>query len=125
MKSWIGPSLGIALLALSGAAQAELKNPGTLVYLWTSDIRTLDPAYMADTPNTYVSINTHMRLLNYKGSEISEFVPALSTEVPSLENGLIKPGENGSISYTFPIRKGVHTHKVGVKGADGAIAWKP
>lgn len=124
MKSWIGPSLGIALLALSGAAQAELKNPGTLVYLWTSDIRTLDPAYMADTPNTYVSINTHMRLLNYKGSEISEFVPALSTEVPSLENGLIKPGENGSISYTFPIRKGVHTHKVGVKGADGAIAWK-
>lgn len=124
MKRWLGAGIGLAMLASSAIAHAEIKNPGTLVFLWTDDIRTLDPAYIVSTNSTYVSRNTYMRLLNYKGSEISEFVPALSTEVPSLENKLIQPADDGAISYTFPIREGVYTHQVGVKGADGAITWK-
>ncbi len=52
-------------------------------------------------------------------------MPALSSEVPSLENGLIVAHDDGSVSYSFPIRAGVFAHKVGVKAADGSISWEP
>ncbi|MGH6861952.1 MAG: ABC transporter substrate-binding protein, partial [Phyllobacterium sp.] len=113
------------LLGVAGLpATAATKNPGTFVFLWTDDVQSFDPAYIANTPSSYGVLNVYSRLLNYKGSEISEFVPALSTEVPSLENGLIKEEADGSVSYSFPIRQGVHTHKVGVKGTDGKISWE-
>lgn len=119
-------SLALALLlSLSSApVLAETKNPGTFVFLWKDDILTFDPSYVANTPSSYGVLNVYSRLLNYNGSKISEFVPALASEVPTLENGLIKPGADGSVSYTFPIRKGVNAHKVGIKGADGKISWE-
>jgi peptide/nickel transport system substrate-binding protein len=118
----IAASLLLGLAASS--ASAETKNPGTFVFLWTDDVQSFDPAYIANTPSSYGVLNVYSRLLNYKGSEISEFVPAVSAEVPSLENGLIKQNADGSVTYTFPIRKGIHTHKVGLKGADGKITWE-
>jgi len=116
-------ALGLSLLAAS-SVMAQTKNPGTLVFLWTDDVQSFDPAYIGTTASSYGPLNIYSRLLNYNGSEISEFVPGLSTEVPTLENGLIVTGDDGSISYTFPIREGVFAHKVGLKGADGAITWK-
>ncbi len=123
MRKRLVAALGLALLAATSAS-AQTKNPGTLVFLWTDDIQSFDPAYIGNTPSSYGVLNIYSRLLNYNGSAISEFVPALSTEVPTLENGLIVAGEDGSVSYTFPIREGVFAHKVGLKGADGAITWK-
>ncbi len=109
---------------ISGGAQAQdIPNPGTLVFLWTDGITSLDPAYIGNTPSTYASINVYSRLLNYNGEKISEFVPALSAEVPSIENGLIAVHDDGSVDYTFPLKEGIHTHQVGIAGADGSIEW--
>lgn len=124
MKRALASALVLSTGLMASTAFAETKNPGTFIFLWLSDIESFDPAYIVDTPSTYGALNVYSRLLNFKGSEISEFVPALSTEVPSLENGLIKEGEDGSVSYSFPIRKGVHAHKVGIKGDDGKITWE-
>ena len=124
MKRYLLPVLAVALAALTGTASAEIKNPDTLVFLWTSNISSLDPAYIGDTPSTYSSMNTYSRLLDNDGSNISEFVPSLSSEVPSLANGLIEELDGGAIRYTFPIRDGVFAHRVGLKGDDGSITWQ-
>jgi peptide/nickel transport system substrate-binding protein len=124
MKRTLTIAASLILGMAASSAMAETKNPGTFVFLWTDDVQSFDPAYIANTPSSYGALNVYSRLLNYKGSEISEFVPAISTEVPSLENGLIKQGADGSVTYTFPIRSGVRTHKVGVKGPDGKITWE-
>ena len=114
---------GLALLAIGGTADAEVKNPDTLIFLATFDITSLDPAYIGNTPSTYASYNIYSRLLDYDGSNISEFVPALASEVPSVENGLIKVLDGGGVQYTFPMREGVRAHKVGIKADDGTISW--
>ncbi|RQP21032.1 MAG: ABC transporter substrate-binding protein, partial [Brucella intermedia] len=124
MKRALALALSCGLGLAVAPAVAQTKNPGTFVFLWTDDIQSFDPAYIANTPSSYGVLNVYSRLLNYNGSQISEFVPALSSEVPTLENGLIKQGSDGSISYTFPIRKDVHAHKVGIKGSDGKITWQ-
>ncbi len=123
MKRYLLPVLAVALATLTGTASAEIKNPDTLVFLWTSNISSLDPAYIGDTPSTYSSMNTYSRLLDNDGSNISEFVPSLSSEVPSLANGLIEELDGGAIRYTFPIRDGVFAHRAGLKGDDGSITW--
>ncbi len=114
-----------SLLALFsvGAQAQDIPNPGTLVFLWTDGVTSLDPAYVGNTPSTYASLNIYSRLLNYDGENTSNFVPALSSEVPSIENGLIKVNDDQSVEYVFPIRKGVHAHKVGVAAADGSVEW--
>lgn len=123
MKKHLSVLSGIALLAIGGTALAEIKNPDTLIFLTTDGITSLDPAYIGDTASTYSSYNVYSRLLDYDGSNISEFVPALASQVPSVANGLIEELDGGAIRYTFPMRDGVMAHKVGIKGADGAIAW--
>ncbi|TIT51441.1 MAG: ABC transporter substrate-binding protein, partial [Mesorhizobium sp.] len=124
MKRALALAFCMGIGAFASSAVAETKNPGTFVFLWTDDVQSFDPAYIANTPSSYGVLNVYSRLLNYNGSQISEFVPSLSSQVPSLENGLIKQNADGSVSYTFPIRKGVHAHKVGIKGDDGKITWQ-
>jgi peptide/nickel transport system substrate-binding protein len=124
MKTAFASTLGLCLGVLASPLAAETKNPGTFVFLWADDIQSFDPAYIANTASSYPILNVYSRLLDFDGSEISKFIPSLSTEVPTLENGLIKQGDDGTVSYTFPIREGVFTHKVGVKGSDGAITWE-
>lgn len=116
-------SLAAAALCAGLPASSQVMNPDTLVFLWADDVVSFDPAYIGNTPSTYGTLNVYSRLLNYNGEEISEFVPALSSEVPSVENGLIVEGDDGSVTYTFPIRADVFTHQVGVAGPDGAITW--
>jgi peptide/nickel transport system substrate-binding protein len=123
MKRFFSLVLAITFMVLAGAATAKIKNPETLVFLWNSNITSLDPAYIGDTASTYSSLNVYSRLLDNDGSNISKFVPSLSAEVPSLANGLIKILDGGAIQYTFPIRDGVFAHRVGIKGDDGSITW--
>ena len=114
----------MAMLLLGSVANAAFTNPNTLVFLWTSDIRTLDPAYVGSTPGSYAPLNSHDRLLNYDGKEISEFLPGLSAVVPTVGNGLIQKTSDGKVRYSFPIRSHVFCHQVGVDTGDGSIAWK-
>ena len=43
-------------------------------------------------------------IIRFKGSSISEFEPLISSQVPSVENGLIS---KDGLTYTFPIRKDI------------------
>lgn len=115
--------LAAAVAAFATVSHAEITNPDTLVFLWKDDVQSFDPAYIGNTPSSYGPYNIYSRLLDYDGDQISSFVPALSSEVPSLENGLIVEGDDGSVSYTFPIRDGAFAHQVGIMGDDGAISW--
>jgi len=112
------------VLSIGVVASAQIKNPDTLTFLWTSDIKSLDPAYIGSTPGSYPIFNCYDRLLNYYEDEISVFIPGIASIVPSVDNGLIAQAADGTVFYTFPIQKGVYCHQVGVRVTDGSIEWK-
>jgi peptide/nickel transport system substrate-binding protein len=68
---------------------------------------TLDPHYAYDTASGEVINNMYDNLVKYVGESTTEMAPMLSTEVPSLENGLIS---EGSTVYTFPMVEGATFH---------------
>ena len=102
---------GILVLAVvlvsASFALAAVKNPDTIVEVTIGGPATMDPHWSYDTASGEVIYNCYDNLINYKGSSLSEFVPMLSTKVPSAANGLIK---DGGLTYIFPIRKGVKFH---------------
>jgi peptide/nickel transport system substrate-binding protein len=111
-------ALGIAVvvsvvLTLSGltrtfGAAEPVTNPDTLVVLTYLDPVSLDPAYAYDTTSDgIIWPGIYETLITYDGSVLSRYVPRLATDVPSLANGLIS---KDGLTYTFPIRQGVHFH---------------
>lgn len=79
----------------------------TLVVAHTGEMQSLDPVFSYDGITQGMLINVYDTLLKFNGSSMSELLPSVSTQVPSVENGLIsKDGK----TYTFPIRKGVKFH---------------
>ena len=86
---------------------AEVKNPDTIIYATIGGPESLDPHWAYDVASGEVIYQTYDNLIDYKGESTSEFVPMLATEVPSIDNGLIK--DNG-LTYVFPVRKGVKFH---------------
>ncbi|BER92039.1 MAG: peptide/nickel transport system substrate-binding protein [Candidatus Atribacteria bacterium] len=110
MRNWkILSYLLVVFWVVSGLslAMAEVKNPDTYIYLGIGEPDTLDPHYAYDTASGEVINFVYENLIAYKGESITEFVPRLATEVPSVENGLIR--DDGK-TYVFPIRKGVTFH---------------
>ena len=67
----------------------------------------LDPVYSYDGVTQGMMINVYDTLLKFSGSSMTEFLPSVSEEVPSVENGLISAD---GLTYTFPIRKGIKFH---------------
>lgn len=88
-------------------AQAEVKNPDTLIEALSLNQESLDPYFQYDITSDEVVKNVYENLLAWKGESVTEYLPLLSTEVPSIENGLISA--DGTV-YKFPIRKGVKFH---------------
>ncbi len=99
--------LCLILLLLASFSFAELKNPDTIIYANIGSPETMDPHWSYDTASGEIIYETYDNLINYKGESTAEFVPMLATEVPSVENSLIK--DNG-LTYIFPIRKEVKFH---------------
>lgn len=105
-----GPPPGASAPA---AAPVEIKNPDTLVVADISDIDTLDPHFAYDTSSGEVIFHVYDNLIDYDGPATDRFVPMLATQVPSLDNGLIREQEDGSVVLRFPIRRGVTFHEGG------------
>ena len=101
---------GSALLLLSTAMPLlaqEVRNPGLLVHAADDEPTTLDPAQVEPGEGGETMIlQVYDRLLDI-GPASSDLVPALATEVPTDDNGLIS--EDGLV-YTFPLREGVTFH---------------
>ncbi|PIY32206.1 MAG: peptide ABC transporter substrate-binding protein, partial [Candidatus Infernicultor aquiphilus] len=86
---------------------AEVKNPDTMILATIGGPESMDPHWAYDTASGEVIYNCYDNLINYKGESTSEFVPMLATEVPTVENGLIK---DDGLTYIFTIRKDVKFH---------------
>lgn len=94
----------MAVLVLAGPASAQVKNPDTLIEAIPQNQESLDPYFQYDVTSDEVCKNVYENLLAWKGESVSEYLPLLSTEVPTVENGLIS---KDGLTYKFPIRKGV------------------
>jgi len=86
---------------------AQPPNPERLVYATIGGPETLDPHWAYDTASGEIIFEIYDNLIAYDGGSIENFVPMLSTEVPTAQNGLIS--EDG-LNYTFPIRQNVKFH---------------
>ena len=98
------------LLMLTGnlnAQKAAVKNPDTLIEAIRSNQESLDPYFMYDIMSIEPIKNVYENLLDWNGDSVTEFLPLLSTKVPTMENGLISPDGR---TYRFPIRKNVKFH---------------
>jgi peptide/nickel transport system substrate-binding protein len=94
--------LVVSVFSVVGAQ--EVKSPDTFTFVTIGDQSTLDPHFAYDTGSSEVIYQVYETLIDYEGESVQDFVPLLSTEVPSYENGLIS--EDGT-EYTFVIREGV------------------
>jgi peptide/nickel transport system substrate-binding protein len=100
---------GILLLVVlfSVMAFGTVKNPGTLVEATIGQPETLDPAHSYDTASGEAILNLYDNLIQYDGESVNDFLPMISEQVPTKENGLWS--EDGT-TYTFPIRAGMKFH---------------
>jgi len=97
-------TLVLVFSVFSVVGAQEVKNPDTFTYVTIGDQSTLDPHFAYDTGSSELIYQVYESLIDYDGESVQDFVPLLSTEVPSQENGLIS--EDGT-EYTFVIRDGV------------------
>ncbi len=81
--------------------------PDTYTFVTFGDIDTLDPNLCYDTASAAVIMNVMEGLLFFNRENMTEYVPLLATEIPSLENGGISADGK---TYTFHIRQGVKFH---------------
>lgn len=95
--------LGVLCL---GACQKQ-DDRQTLIVAHAGEMQSLDPVYSYDGVTQGMMINIYDTLLKFSGSSMTEFLPSVSEEVPSVENGLISAD---GLTYTFPIRKGIKFH---------------
>lgn len=82
-------------------------SPDTYVALVIGDIDTLDPNLAYDTASGNVLENVMEGLIYFDHNDGTSYVPALASEVPSLENGGISAD---GLTYVFNIRQGVTFH---------------
>ena len=100
-----GSVLAIGLSAFAPALAQQ--NAGVLVHAADDEPTTLDPAQVEPGEGgETVILQVYERLLEFAPGG-PDLVPALATEVPSVENNLISAD---GLTYTFPIREGVTFH---------------
>ena len=89
------------------AATFKSKDSTTLVNQEFGEPETLDPALDYETGGNEIIQNAYDFLVFYNKDKVSELVPMLATEVPTLANGDISADGK---TYTFKIRQNVKFH---------------
>ena len=104
MKKTITVLLGcIVCLCACGKPQTQ----DSLVVAHAGEMQSLDPVFSYDGVTQGMMLNVYDTLLKFDGSSMTHLLPSLSTQVPTVQNGLIS--QDGT-TYTFPIRPGVRFH---------------
>lgn len=99
--------LTVFLAFLLAGACTPPQEKDTLLVAHKGEMQSLDPVYSYDGVTQGMMLNVYDTLLKFKGASMTELEPSLSTEVPTVENGLLSAD---GLTYTFPIRKGVTFH---------------
>jgi peptide/nickel transport system substrate-binding protein len=86
------------------ASYDQAPDPTTLTYAVQDDAASLDPHLAYEGTSYEIIANVLEPLVYYNRDKSSEYVPMLSTTVPTVENGGLS--EDG-LTYTFNIRPGV------------------
>ncbi|HSL26856.1 MAG TPA: ABC transporter substrate-binding protein [Acidimicrobiia bacterium] len=104
-----------------GTTAGDVPNPDVLVATVNDDVFNLDPAAVnGNDVGMDVILNVYDRLL-FISAEDGSVIPSLSTEVPSLDNGLISAD---GLTYTFPLREGVvFSDGTDMTAADVQYSW--
>jgi peptide/nickel transport system substrate-binding protein len=105
----LAPVTALLLLpfAFTAASSQEVQNPDVLVHAADDEPTTLDPAQVEPGEGgETIILQVYERLLEFSPTG-PELVPALATEIPTLENGGISAD---GLTYTFKIRGGVKFH---------------
>ncbi|ACC97699.1 Bacterial extracellular solute-binding protein family [Elusimicrobium minutum Pei191] len=97
-------ALALFIAACGGKKESDKQ---TLIFAHKGEMQSLDPIYSYDGVTQGLILNIYDTVIKFKGSSISKFEPLISTQVPSIENGLIS---KDGLTYTFPIRKNVKFH---------------
>jgi len=104
MKRLFVVAFVLAVVAGMAVAAPAIKNPDTFIEAEIGDIVSMDPAVAYDNASWSIITVLYDRLLDFKGADLSQFVPKLATTVPTVANGGIsKDGK----TYTFTIKSGV------------------
>lgn len=82
-------------------------DPETYTFVTFGDIDTMDPNLAYDTASAALIMNVMEGLLFFNREKMTEYVPVLAEEIPTVANGGIS--EDG-LTYTFKIRQGVTFH---------------
>lgn len=90
-----------------GGGGTEVSNPGVFVHAADDEPTTLDPAQVEPGEGGETMILQVYERLVEIAPDGPDLIPSLSTEVPSVENGLISAD---GLTFTFPIREGVVFH---------------
>jgi len=97
----------VFVLVMALVSFGAVRNPDTFIWVPFADPETLDPHYAYDTASSNVIFNIYENLFMYDGDSLEDYLPMLATEVPTVENGLIR---DGGTTFVFPIREGVKFH---------------
>jgi peptide/nickel transport system substrate-binding protein len=81
--------------------------PDTYNFVTFGDIDTMDPNLCYDTASAALILNVMEGLIFFNREKMTEYIPVLATEVPSVENGGISAD---GLTYVFNIRQGVKFH---------------
>jgi peptide/nickel transport system substrate-binding protein len=101
-------TLVLALSLVGITTGQSVKNPDTLVIVRIGAPDSLDPGWAYDVYSREpIAFMVYEPLIFYLGGSTSHYIPMLSTNVPSAEDGTISKDLR---TYTFHIRKGVKFH---------------
>ncbi len=90
-----------------GEVKFVAPRPDTYTFVTFGDIDTLDPNLCYDTASAAVIMNVMEGLIFFNRENMTEYVPLLATEIPTVQNGGISADGK---TYTFKIRQGVKFH---------------
>ncbi|KPA11523.1 peptide ABC transporter substrate-binding protein [Candidatus Magnetomorum sp. HK-1] len=103
-------SLCLLLIFSVSDGQSKSKKHDRFVFASYATLQSLDPCMAYDTTSHQRILNLYEPLIFFDGSSVDQYIPVLSENVPSIENGGISPDGR---TYVFTIRKGVIFHEGG------------
>jgi len=122
-KIWLLSLVLVLAFSAFALGQGEITNPDTFVYTTYGPIKTCDPSFSYDTASGGVIFQVYENLIMWPYGVVdanetdlgyslasADLLPMLATVVPSAANGLVVTYPDGSLTYQFPIRKGVKFH---------------